>query len=720
MRSLVLFALPLLALAQETGSIKGTVTLADTGEPLHRATVSINRTSRVAETGEDGAYEIADLAPGEYTLLVHLQSLSDTTQSVVVTARQAVVVDFALKLAPMRVAMTVTASDQEQSTFEAFQSVATVESIELALKAKPSLGEVLDNQPGVSKRSFGPGSSRPVIRGFDGDRVLVMQDGMPSGALSSQSGDHGESLDAASLDRVEVVKGPATLLYGSNAIGGVVNAVTGHHMAHDHPHQGTRGYLTGFGGSANGYAGGAAGFDVGIGNWMLWGSGSGQRTGDYQTPLGRIDNSATRLSNSSGGLAWYGAKKYFDAGYRYEEGRYGVPFAGAFEGESDAKIDLSFRRHNLRFGTGWKNLDFALPSFRFSVNYSDWEHRELEDEQVGTVFHNKILTWRGVFQQKKYGRLTGSFGFQGSLRDYLSTGAEALSPPVDQHNVAAFGLEELEFEHFRLQLGARVDHTGYSPTGLVARSFNGFSGAAGIYVPTWRNGAFVANFTSSFRAPALEELYNNGPHVGTLTYEVGNSLLTRERSNGLDLALRHAGHKLRGEISYFYYDMADFVYLAPTGRMLDGLIEADYGQAASRFTGGEMGLDFALHDSFWLNLGLDYVNAQLKSGVPLPRIPPLRGRVGFDIRRGGFSFKPELRLANQQARVFPTETRTAGYSVFGVTASYTIARQHAAHVFGVDAFNLGDRLYRNHLSFIKNLAPEIGRGIRFTYTVRFF
>lgn len=740
---LLLLVLSLAIGAQETtGTLSGKVVLESNGSPLRNAMITVSRTGKLSESESDGAYTIKGIPPGTYTVLAHLQSLSDETKTVTITAGQTTTLDFSLKLSPVVQSLTVTSTEREQSTFESFQSVTTLDAIQLALKSKPSLGELLDNQPGVAKRSFGPGSGRPVIRGFDGDRVLIMQDGMPSGALSSQSGDHGESIDPSNLDRVEVVKGPATLLYGANAIGGVVNAVTGHHQLHDHPHDGARGYVTGFGGSANGHAGGAAGFDLGLGKWLLWANGSGQRTGDYNTPQGKIENSATRLTNSSGGLAWFGNKTFFDLGYRYEEGKYGVPFASEFEGahhdepeksqpaekaaeeghEGDHEnISLGYRRHNVRFGTGWKNLGGALPSFRLSVNYADWEHKELEGDQVGTMFRNKMLTYRGVFQQRQKGRLTGSFGFQGSTRNYKTTGAESLAPPVDQNNFAMFGLEELTFERIRFQFGGRVDNTRYRPIGLQDRSFTGFSGAAGIYVPTWKNGAFVTNFTSSYRAPALEELYNNGPHVGTLTYEVGNTDLNRERSNGIDVALRHAAKRIHGEVNFFQYDIRNFVYLAPTGKIRDGLPEADYAQANSRFRGTEASLDLGLHENLWLNLGTDYVSAELKNnGGPLPRIPPLRGRIGVDIRKGGFSVRPEIRMAKDQDRVFTTETRTAGYTVFNLNASYTKAQQHMAHIFGVDAFNLGDRLYRNHLSFIKDRAPEIGRGVRFTYTVRFF
>jgi iron complex outermembrane receptor protein len=242
-----------------------------------------------------------------------------------------------------------------------------------------------------------------------------------------------------------------------------------------------------------------------------------------------------------------------------------------------------------------------------------------------------------------------------------------------------------------------------------------------VHVPVASGTALVANYTHSFRTPALEELYNNGPHVGNITFEVGNPDLDRERSNGFDFAIRHQSRRVRGEVNFFYYDISNFVYLAPTGEEEDGLPVADYAQGDSRFTGTEMSLEAGLHENLWLNLGMDYVNAELKNdGGALPRIPPLRGRVGLDFRMKGFSLRPELRMAKDQDRLFENETRTAGYTVFNLGASYTLTRQHMAHIFGVDAFNLGDRLYRNHLSFIKDRAPEIGRGVRFTYTVRFF
>jgi iron complex outermembrane recepter protein len=728
------------ARAQAAGTIRGTITLADNDRPLHNVIVTVVGLRRSTETNEAGVFELSQVPPGTYTVLAHMEGFPDATRQVTVAPGATATADFQLRISGLREEITVTATGTEQTTFQAFQSVTTLDTLRLVEQSHPSIGEVLEKEPGVAKRSFGPGSSRPVIRGFDGDRVLVLQDGARTGSLSSQSGDHGEPVDVLQLERLEVLKGPATLLYGSNAIGGVVNAVTGH----DYAHEGTRGYFTALGGTTNNQAGVSGGVEHGAGRFMFWGSGTGQRTGDYNTPLGRVPNSKTRVAGGTGGFGYYADKGFFSTSYTYDNRRYGVPFAGLFEGHHDddgdedgakaasarpaqlddgeaEQIDLAMRRHDLRFNGGFRDTGRFIDSFTLNLNYSDYQHRELEGDEVGTVFNNKQFLYRGVFNQLKRGRLTGSFGFSGFLRDYEAVGEETLAPPVDHNSFAAFTLQELDFERVRFQLGGRVERNAYEPLGLPARTFTGFSGAAGVRFALWPAGALVFNYTRSHRAPALEELYNRGPHIGNLTFEIGNPDLTRERSDGLELSLRHSTPRFRAQASFFHYNLRDFVFLAPTGDLREGLIEAEYLQADSRFLGAELGADIGLREDFFLNLNFDAVDAELKdSGTPLPRIPPMRGRVGFDWRYRGLSLRPEAIFVKDKREVFLTETRTPGYSLFNLLASYTLARTHYAHIFSVNAFNLGDRVYRNHLSFIKDLAPEMGRGVRFTYTVRAF
>lgn len=705
-----------------TATLRGRVTLEVRGAPLHHVTVAITQLHRLAETNDQGEYRFTEVPPGTYDVSAHLHATIDQKQSVELRAGQEAVLNFQLRLGIVHEQVTVTASGTEQTPLETFQAVAAVDSLELATRPATSLGEVLAGQPGVAKRSLGPGTARPVLRGFDGDRVLILQDGLPTGTVSSQSGDHGEPIDPTAVDRIEVVKGPATLLYGGSAVGGVINVITGHHQVHRHPHEGARGYITGNAGSGNGLGGGSAGFEFGTGKWLLWGDGGAQRTGDYSTPTGKVENSHTRMSNTLGGFGRYGERTLFSLNYGLQEGRYGVPSVAYEQGEEDhGPVDLSFRRHNLRFNVGQKNLGSALDHFDFAVNYSDWMHKELEGDALGTQLFNQQFIYRGLFEQKPVQGLAGRFGFSGLERRYKAAGEERLSPPVTQRGLALFAVEELSLWRVRVQAGGRLEHTRYRPEELPPRSFTGGSAAAGVNLPLWRGGVLAANYTHSFRAPALEELYNHGPHTGNLTFEIGNAALLPERANGLDLAVRHGSARVHGEANFFYYSLHQFVYLAPTGRVQHGLIEAEYQQAGSRYLGAEARVDVHLRPNLLLEAGADTVDAELRaSGTPLPRIPPARGRLGVDYTFKGFRFKPEGVLVGAQSRIFSTETRTAGYALLNLETSYQWASQHALHVVSVNLGNAANRLYRNHLSFIKDRAPEMGRSVRLTYTVRFF
>jgi iron complex outermembrane recepter protein len=713
------------ALAQGGGTLRGKVTLTN-GDPVHNVRVTIIQLKRSTETKEDGTYEFRDVPPGRYDVSAHLERTPDILTKADLSAGETVTADFEIRLEAVREQVTVTATGSEETTFNSIQSVTIIGSLDLAKKNPISLGEALDHELGVAKRSFGPGSSRPVIRGFDGDRVLVLQEGIGIGALGFQSGDHAEPLDLLSQDRVEVVKGPATLLYGSNAIGGVVNAISGH----DEAHKGVRGYVTGIGGTTNNQGGASGGIEFGTEKWLFWANGGGQRTSDYRTPIGTIENSFSRYGNASGGFGYFGDKGFLSFNYTADRRNYGIPTEPEHEDEEEEEeghghemVRLNPRRDSFQFRGGFRDLTTPISGGNFTLQYNNYRHDEIElpDEEIGTQFKNKSFLYRAVFDQRRSGRYSGSFGFSGLQRDFESIGEEALAPPTTQSNFAAFGLQTVDFERFAFQFGGRVERNAYSPDGLRDRSFTGFSGSAGVRVGLGGNTNFVANYTHSYRAPALEELYNNGPHPGNLTFEIGDPNLERERGNGIDFSLRHNSGRVRAEANFFYYNIRDFVYLAPTGNIEDGLIEANYAQGDSRFTGAELRFDAGLTKNLWLLSSLDYVNAKLTDAdTPLPRIPPLRARVGFEAFARGFRINPEVVMAQDQDRIFPTEERTAGYATVNVNASYTLTRKHYAHIFSVNAFNLNDKLYRNHLSFIKEFAPEIGRGVRVVYTLRFF
>jgi len=767
----IAIAIPVAAYGQNTGSIKGTITSQVNAAPLHNVSVEITQLRLTAESDGQGVYQFATVPAGRYTLVTHIEGFSDQTRSITVTAGSLLTVDFVLSLTALREEVTVTASGTEESVFESFQSVDSVGSTRLREQASTSIGEVLERESGVGKRSFGPGTSRPVIRGFDGDRVLVLQDGARNGSLASQSGDHGEPIDAINLERLEVIKGPATLLYGSNAIGGVVNAVT---SDEDEPHSGFRGNFTGLGATNNRQGGASGGLEYGYRNFVFNNSSNLLREGDYRTPLGRIPNSASRAYGGTSRIGYYGKKVFAVGSFTFDRRRYGVPYAPLFEDGSlltddegnpcdgegggcqydifairdrfsqtlpevpDEQIDLRMKRNNLRFRGGFRDVDGPIEQGNFYVDFTGYRHEEIETadgiDEVATNFFNNTFSYRGLMQQRKHGVLTGRFGFEGFKRDYETIGAEQLiDGEVRQNNFAVFALEEVSFDRVALQFGARVETNRYRPRNTadyINRDFTGLSVAAAARFRLWEGASFIANVTSAYRAPALEELYNEGAHIGTVTFEVGNQNLTRERSNGVEFSLRQRLERVRLNASFFLYNIDNFVFIAPRDADRDGRIDVEDNlpigenmQSDARFTGADISVDVDVKKWLAAYANADIVRAEIRDdGLPLPRITPARIRIGLDFRHGGLSVRPEAVVvrARNFDNIFPVETPTAGYGLFNLATSYTLASEHFAHIFSASASNLGDRLYRNHLSFIKNLAPEPGRGFRFSYTVRFF
>lgn len=746
---------------QQAGTVRGHVELADQG-PLLGAAVLVTDTGRSVRTDEDGNFEITGLTPGEHTIVVSRQGVGSARQQVTVIAGQVIEIELVVEIEGLREDVTVTASAAGETTaFDAFNAVSTLDSMEMSKDMSGTLGEVLENEPGLAKRGYGVGNARPIIRGFDGDRVLILDNGIRSGDLSSQSGDHGVPIDPANVDRIEVVRGPATLLYGSNAIGGVVNAITPDEVYRNSPHDGWQLNGTGDASSANAQAGGNLNFTYAEDNWMVYGAGGSRRSGDYDTPLGPVENSGTDLSNARGGLGYFTDKAFFSAGYKFETGSFGVPEAGEMHGhghggaeegeehvegeehEEELFIDLDQERQSLRFDFGVDDLaPRFVESMRAVFNVIDYNHQEIERladlEAVGTVFDNRTYVGRVEFDQRHVGDLHGKFGLWYQNRDYSATGEEALSPPVVQNAFAGFAYEEVDFDDVRLQFGLRVEHNDYAP-GMrpegghehegegehedvppvaVPRSFTGASASAGVHFNLDPHYALVANVTSSYRAPALEELYNFGPHVGNLTFEIGNPELERERSNGFDVSLRHEGGLVSGNINFFFYDINDFVFIDLEDEFIDGLQVGEFTQADSRFVGVDAAVRSRIHRYLIAHASIGWVEAQLDDGTPLPRIPPLRGRLHFEIPYQGFRIEPEVIIAAAQDNVFTGEDPTAGYTVWNLGGSYTLVTDRAAHVFSVKGYNLSNELYYNHSSFIE--VPEIGRGVKFGYALRLY
>jgi iron complex outermembrane receptor protein len=601
----------------------------------------------------------------------------------------------------------------------------------------------------VASRSLGPAPSRPVVRGLDGDRVLILQDGQRMGDVSSQSGDHGVTVNVAAAQRIEVVRGPATLLYGANAIGGLVNVIT--EDIPTRPIEGASGTLTADLGSAANEAAGAADLRVGNGLFALHVGGGGGRSDDVNTPAGEVDNSQSRNGFGKIGASWTGARGYFGGSYGYDDTKYGIPVV---EG---GILQLTPRRHSFSLRGGAERLDGAFDAVRTTLSVRRYKHDELEGDEVGTAFENDTTELEVMGSHRAIGRLEGSMGAWALDRAFDAQGEEALSPAVDQRGVAVFLYEEVTWPHVTFQFGGRVDNTRYEPAGEPAREFTSGSGSVGLLLrPAAADDRLTvaASLARAARAPALEELFFFGLHHGNFAIELGNPDLESERALGIDLSLRWRGSRASGEVTYFRNDIDNFIFRNVLG---EEAFEAREEEFEARFPGRELvgheehgeeeegeeheeeelaivdfvgedallqGIeahaDFAVTPRVFVEVGADYVRASRKaSGDPLPRMPPLRLRGGLRYQYSAFQAGGEVIGAARQDRISGVETSTGGYTLLKLFASYSFQSGAAVSTITARLDNATNELYRNHLSLIKDFVPEIGRNFKLLYNVTF-
>jgi len=299
-----------------------------------------------------------------------------------------------------------------------------------------------------------------VVRGLDNDRVLILENGARTGDLSSQSADHGVTLDPATASQIEVVRGPATLLYGSSAIGGVVNIVSDEIATK--PVSGVHGGFTAQGATADENAGIAGNLSGGNGKLAYRVNGSAQRTGDYDTPQGKVPNSQSSSKSGGASIASTGDNGYLGASYQYVDTRYGVPFV------EEGGTTLHPRRHRLDLRGEKRNMDGFVSGIKFQGAFRDYTHDEIEASgDIATTFKNKVTEGNLYVNHRAYGPLTGTFGVRAEYRDYSAAGEEALAPPTTQKSLSGFFYEELTFRHLAVQFGGRVDHASFDPDGAA-------------------------------------------------------------------------------------------------------------------------------------------------------------------------------------------------------------------------------------------------------------
>lgn len=640
----------------------------------------------------------------------------------------------------------------ERNRVDVVSPVSVLSGQDLTREVRSNIGDTLARQPGVSTTSFGPNASRPILRGFQGERIRILTDGIGSFDVSNTSVDHAVVINPLLAERIEVLRGPASLQFGSSAIGGVVNVID-KRIPRAIPDEAAHIDMTGTYGSAANEWSGAGAVDVPVsGKVVLHADGSYLDSGDLHvggfvlSPAARAQALASpnpevrSLADLKGTLPNSGARTWDIAGgasvitdtgqlgfaVSHYDSLYGVPARYDLTTGEGENVRLAVKQTRVDARTELDLGDGIFQTLRGRFGFADYKHAELaEDGTKGTQFFNKGLEGRLELAQNKRGIWQGAIGGQLLIRDFNVIGDEAFVPKNETVQYGLFTLQTLDWGKFKTEFGGRIERTHVSSDPINAdRQFTTYSGSAGAsyeFIPGWRIGADVSH---TERAPSAEELFANGPHAGTQAFEIGNVNFKKEKSLGLEGTLRGSGRNYTFEASAYYNEFANYIFDRQTGEVRDGLPVFQSAQADARYYGFEAQATVTLArlDDWKIEAdGLaDYVHATVKNVGPVPRIPPLRLLGGLSATGSMFDGRVEVEHSFAQNRVAEFETPTGGYTLvnasigirpFGEGRDKPEILLAANNLFDVDA--------RRHASFLKDFAPLAGRDIRVTLKASF-
>ena len=643
--------------------------------------------------------------------------------------------------------ITISASPLGRTADELVQPIAVLSGEDLASKKRASIGETLANEPGISTGDFGAGASRPVIRGQSGPRVDVLANGISAMDVSALSPDHAVTINPLIARQIEIIKGPASLLYGSSASGGVVN-VTDSRLATEVT-EGFSGSLEASQGSNARNALGAADINYGQGNHQWHIDGTRSRSENYAIPgnaavdgsspsQGRLANSANDLDNGALGYSYISdAGNAFGFSASQYDQRYGLPV------EDEAFIVMRQRRYDAQ--ALLRDPISALESLRFKISDSRYGHTEFEDAATaGTRFTNNETQARIEAVHQPIAGFRGVVGVQLGQREFAAIGDEAYVPATKSQQAGLFVLEERRFGRNKIELGARVESVRMDPEGAVARDFTPVSASLGNLYDISENSHLRITLTHAERAPAIKELYAQGPHAATGTFEVGGAQLRLEQSQDLEIGFDHHQGRFGFEASVFHKQARNYIYASevddglgnPTRVEDDGTVNAageflliNYRQNRARFSGYELAANYALLNETDGPVQLsirgftDAVRGTIETSTgdaPAPRLTPARYGLSLHGHFKATSANISYVQAMDQDRPGRLDTQTSGYGLLNADLSVVLHRQGTseASIF-VQGTNLLDDDVRRATSFIKDAVPAPGRsgvvGLRYKF-----
>lgn len=644
-----------------------------------------------------------------------------------------------------------------RNTADVLGGTAVLAKDELTNDLRPTIGETLAQQPGVSATSFGPNASRPVLRGFVGARAPLLTDGIGSIDVSNTSADHAPIINPLTADRIEVLRGPTALIFGPSAIGGVVNVIDSRiprHMPEEAIHFDG---IASYGSAANERSvSGAA--DVPVAEKIvLHADGSFSQTGDQRIGgyvlsralraqaaasadpeiqdladlKGKLPNTAAKTWDVAGGAAIVDGANNLGFSVSHFDTFYGVPVRYS--------LDPAVEAENVRLHAQQTRVDIRgevstgggiFRQIRTRLAAADYKHSEIaEDGTVGTTFYNQGYEGRLELVQTAHGGWDGMIGGQFSLRDMHVIGDEKFLPKNSAQQFGLFTLQSLDMGPFKAEAAARFEHNDVNAQAdadignpAYSRSFNSFSASLGASYGVAEGMRFGVNVSRAERAPTPEELFANGPHAGTQAYEIGNPNFGTEKSWGVEATFKGSGDGFAFSTAAYYNWFNGYIYDTPTGATEDDLPVFQYNQANARYYGfeAEGSLRIAEVKNFTVNAKAlaDYVHAEIVGTGPAPRIPPLRINGGLEATSDRFTISGEVEHVFDQTRISAFETPTDGFTFVNASVSWKPWGAHSNTSLMLSANNIFNVEARRAASVLKDYAPLPGRDIRVTARIQ--
>jgi iron complex outermembrane recepter protein len=630
-----------------------------------------------------------------------------------------------------------------------------IEGDELSRTVASSIGETVGYEPGVHAANYGQAASRPVIHGLSGPRVRILEDRIDTLDVSVTSADHAVTVEPFLADRIEILKGPSTLLYGSGAIGGVVDVHTGR-IPHEQSAEPVSGRIEGRRGNNGDRETLVGRLDGGVGAFAWHIDGFTRQADEYRIP-GFAESKALRaleeedddhgddevrrrlpgsdLDSKGGavGFSFVGDRGFAGMSISGVDAKYGLPGGHADHDEEEAEDEeegnpvLDLKQTRVDFEAGLANPFQGFESLNLRIGHNDYEHKEIEpDGEVATLFSNDAWEARVELVHQEYAGWNGAFGLQFTDRDFSATGEEAFIAPVETRALGAFWVGERRFERFELEAGLRLETVDVDSSTAGSQDFTSYAVSLGLVVPIGDGWSLGLLSDYSARAPIAEELFSDGPHLATRAFEIGNPDLDVERALSLSANLRYATDDWLFNSTLYYTRFTDFIYESPTGEEEDDLPVFVYQQASADFVGfdAEVRRTVATWDQGRLEVSaqFDTVSASLDvtGNDNVPRLPPTRYGLGLAGHWGIVRASIDHLWNEKQNDTAEFELPTDRYRDLRaeVAADFGFAERGDLTVF-VQGRNLSNDDQRQHTSFIKDFAPMPGRTVEAGIRARF-